>query len=154
MDFSSVGQMEETYSDNPSLSERPSKRSRKFTDLAFAALGRVIYFLKTRKVRDMNDQACKDLQVLWEELEKFKFDMAWLDPHVQSALGIKSYVEKAVEVEKLKDNVAAVELESGRLKAKLIAARANLDMERNLLKTKGFEERDLDSELGCGSWRP
>jgi hypothetical protein len=62
-----------------------------------AALGRVIYFLKTRKVKDMNDQACKELQILWDELEKFQFDLTWLEPQVQAALGMKNYVEKALD---------------------------------------------------------
>ncbi|CAJ2632158.1 unnamed protein product [Trifolium pratense] len=109
-------------------------------ELVCSALGRVIYFLKTRKVKDMNEQACKELQVLWNELEKFKFDLSWLEPHVQSALGMKSFVEKAIQVEKLK--------------TELVAAEVNLDTERNLMKEKGLKEVDLDSELGCGSWRP
>ncbi|KAI5425168.1 MATH domain and coiled-coil domain-containing protein At3g58340 [Lathyrus oleraceus] len=88
MDFSSVGHQEEICSD--SLNEPLPKRRRKFTDLAFSSLGRVIYFLNTRKVKDMNDQACKDLQVLWEEFEKFRFDLTWLEPHVQFALGTKN----------------------------------------------------------------
>jgi hypothetical protein len=41
-----------------------------------------------------------------------------------------------------------------RLKVKSFAAEVNLDVERDLLKAKGYKERDLDSELGCGSWRP
>lgn len=154
MDFSSVERLEEIYSHNPSLIESQPKKSRVITDLAFAALGRVFYFLKTRKVKDMNDQACKDLQVLWDELEKFRFDVTWLEPHVQSALGMKSYVEKALEVEKLKENVVALVLETERLKAKLLTAEVNLDIERRLLKAKGFTEIDLNSELGCGSWKP
>jgi hypothetical protein len=152
MDFSSVEQLEEIY--NPSLIESQPKKSRVITDLAFAALGRVFYFFKTKKVKDMNDHACKDLQVLWDELKKFRFDVTWLEPHVQSALGMKSYVEKALEVEKLKENVVTLVLETERLKAKLLAAEVNLDIERHLLKAKGFKEIDLNSELGCGSWRP
>jgi hypothetical protein len=36
---------------------------------------------------------------------------------------------------------------------KSFAAEVNLDAEKDLLKAKGYEVRDLDSELGCGSWR-
>jgi len=92
----------------------------------------------TGKVRDMNDQACKDFQVSWEELEKFRSDLTWLEPHVQSSLGIKNYVEKALHVEKLKEHLVSLELEIKRTKTKLVAAEANLDMERNLLKSKGI----------------
>lgn len=152
MDFCSLGQREEIlWSGHPSHSECQPKRSCKSTDLAFAALGRVIYFLKTLKMKDMNEQACKDLQILWEELEKFRFDLTWLEPDVQFALGVKSYVEKALEVEKLKENVVALELETERLKTKLVTAEVNLCIERDFLKAKGFKEKDLDSELGCGS---
>jgi hypothetical protein len=64
------------------------KISCKFTDLAFAALERVLYFPKTKLVKDMNNQTCKDTGVLYEELEKFRFDLTWLEPHVQCALGM------------------------------------------------------------------
>ncbi|PNX84615.1 ubiquitin carboxyl-terminal hydrolase family protein [Trifolium pratense] len=151
MHFSTVGQLEEVCSDTPSLIERPHKRSRKFNDLVFAALGRVLYFLKTRKVKDMNDQACKELQIFWDELKKFKIDLTWLEPQVQSALGMKSFVEKALQVENLKENIVVIELEADRLKAKLAAAEVSLDVERDLLKAKDIKERDLDSELGSGS---
>jgi hypothetical protein len=120
-------------------------------ELMSAALGKVIYFLKTRKVKDMNEQACKELQVLWDQLEKFQFDFTWLKPHVKFALGVKSYVEKALEFEKLTENTVVLELEIERLKAKSFAAKVNLDAERNLLKAKGFGKIDLDSQLGCGS---
>jgi hypothetical protein len=133
---------------NPEVELGPMKDSSKDADaeLVSAALGRVLYFLKTRKVKDMNEQACKDLQVLWDELKKFKFDLTWLEPHVQSALGLKSYVEKSLHVEKLKDDMVL-------LKEKLASAEVNLDGEIDLLKAKGFKEIGLDSELGCGSWR-
>jgi hypothetical protein len=53
-------------------------------------------------------------QVLWEELEKYRSDHTWLEPHVQSAITIKNYVEKALYVEKLKKNVVDQELETKR----------------------------------------
>jgi hypothetical protein len=121
------------------------------TDMEFAALGRVLYFLKTRKRKDMNEQACNELQVLWDELAKFEFDVTWLERSVRSALEMESYVEKALQVEKLKENVLSLERETERRKAELVAAEVSLDLERDSLKAKGFEETDyLDSEVGCG----
>jgi hypothetical protein len=79
-----------------------------------------------------NDQACKELQVVWDQIEKFRFDLTWLKPHVQYALGMKALV-----VKKLKENELVLETE--RLKAKLVAAETNLDIERCLLKERnGF----------------
>jgi hypothetical protein len=49
--------------------------------------------------------------------------------------------------------MVTLELETERLKAKMDVAEVNIDVEKDLLKAKGFEERDLESEL-CGSWRP
>jgi hypothetical protein len=101
-------------------------------ELGYAALGKVIHFFKTRKVKDMNEQVCKELQVLWDELKKFQFDVTWLEPHVQSALGMKSYAEKVMEAEKLKQKME-------RLKEKLVAAELNIDVEVDLLNAKGFK---------------
>ncbi|XP_058742649.1 MATH domain and coiled-coil domain-containing protein At3g58360-like [Vicia villosa] len=122
-------------------------------ELVSDALGKILYFLKTKKVKDMNEHACKKLQDLWDVLEKFKFDVSWLEPSFQSAMGMKSLVEKATQVKKLKDIVVALELETGKIKAKLAAAEINLDVERGLLKAKGFKDIDFDSKLECGSWR-
>lgn len=134
------------------LSFVPSEQAT--AELVYAALGKLIYFLKSRNVKDMKEQASKELQVLWDELEKFKIDLTWLEPQVQSALGIKSYVEKAFEVEKLTENVAVQELKLQMLRATLADAKVSLDIERDLLNAKGVKERDLDSELCSGSWRP
>lgn len=103
MDFSSVGQIEEVCSHHPSLIKPRMKISCKFTDLAFATLERVLYFPKTKLVKDMNNQPCKDTGVLYKVLEKFIFDLTWLEPHVQCALEMKSFVEEVVQVEKLNE---------------------------------------------------
>ncbi|CAJ2632159.1 unnamed protein product [Trifolium pratense] len=123
------------------------------SESVFAAVGRVLYFLKTRKVKDMNAQACKDLQVLWDELQKFQFDLTWLEPHVQSALEMKSYAERAMQVQKLKDSLVVLKLETKKLEEKLVAAEFNLYVECDLLKAKGIKENP-DSELGRRSWIP
>lgn len=123
-------------------------------ELVSAALGRVIYFLKTRKVKDMNDEACKELQVLWDDVAKYKFDLTWLEPQVHSALGMRSYVQKALQVEKLKENMVVLKRETEMLSEKLAASEGNLEIERDLLKAQGIKERDLHSELGSGSWKP
>jgi peptidoglycan hydrolase CwlO-like protein len=119
--------------DNLTVSPVSIEPAKEFdVELGYAALGRVIHFFKTRKVKDMNEQVCKELQVLWDELKKFQFDVTWLEPHVQSALGMKSYAEKVMEAEKLKQKME-------RLKEKLVAAELNIDVEVDLLNAKGFK---------------
>ncbi|GAU47990.1 hypothetical protein TSUD_272350 [Trifolium subterraneum] len=155
-DFKGLGQIEKAFiplleevcSMHPSLIDCQKKRSLKFREWAFTALGRVLYFLKTRKVKDMNDLACKDLQIFWEELQSFSFELTWLEPHVQSALGMKNYLEKVKKVDKLKHNVVTLELEKEKLKAKLAIVDVNLDAARDLLIAENLEEFDLNAELG------
>ncbi|KAK7278776.1 hypothetical protein RJT34_23812 [Clitoria ternatea] len=142
--------LEEVCAQHPSLIVSKKKRSRKFTEWAFTALGRVLHFLKTKKVKDMNDEACQQLQVLWEELETVKFDLTWLQPHVGYALSLKDYVEKDGEVKKMKENVADMKMKMQKLKAELFAAEVDFAIVKRDLVKKGFEERDLDAELGYG----
>ncbi|KAK2418608.1 MATH domain and coiled-coil domain-containing protein [Trifolium repens] len=133
MDFKGLGQiekalvplLEEVCSQHPSLVECQQKRSCKFREWAFTALEEFFISLRLQS-----------------------FDLTWLEPHVQSALGMKSYLEKVKKVEKLKDNEVALELEIMRLKTKVAALEVNLYAVRDLLKAEDFEERDLDAELG------
>jgi hypothetical protein len=107
-----------------------------------AILGRVIILLQTSRMKDMHEQTCKELQVLWDELKKFKFDLTWLEPQVQSALKLKNLAEKFLQVEKLKENLVVSELETERLKAKLAAAELNFDKEMDLLEAEGMRIKE------------
>ena len=101
----------------------------------------------------MNDDAYKELQILWEEVETFGFDdLTWLEPHVQSALGMKNYTEKAAQVKRLKDIVADLEIEMKSLKEKIAASEIDLEIaRRELVKAEeGFVKRNSDDELGYG----
>ncbi|MED6108127.1 hypothetical protein PIB30_020574 [Stylosanthes scabra] len=144
--------LDEVSVKHPSVIACPKKRSRRFTEWALTALGRVLHFLRTKRVRDMNEVACNRLQILWEELETFRFDLTWLEPHVKSALGMKSYMERSAKVKSAKENVASLEMEMKKLKAMVASVEADLEMaRRELVKVEeGFEERDLDGELGYG----
>ncbi|CAK8544217.1 unnamed protein product [Lathyrus sativus] len=150
---SQVGHMEaEVIGQNPStVSIEPTKDSN--VESMFAGFRRVLYFLQTKKVKDMNQKGCKELRVLWDEVKKFKFDLTWLMAHVQYALGMQGFVEKAVEVEKLKDTLLVLELETTRIKEKLVRAEISLDVEREVLKAKGVKEIGLTCDLGCGTWK-
>ncbi|KAL2326869.1 hypothetical protein Fmac_020296 [Flemingia macrophylla] len=107
---------------------------------------------ETKRVKDMNEDACNQLQIFWEKLETFKFDLTWLESHVQSALGRKNYIERTIQVKKMPKNVNALEMETKKLKEKMIEAEVNLEItRRELMKAnEGFEECNLDLELGYG----
>ena len=161
VDFRGIGKVEQDFvplleevcSRHPSLIDSKQKKSQRFIEWAFTALCRVLHFLKTKRVKDMDDDdACKHLQNLWEELEVFRFDLTWLEPHVQSALSMKNYMEKVALVKRLEENVTALEIETKRLKTNLIEAEVDLEItRRDLVKAKeGFEVGDLDAELGYG----
>ncbi|XP_057426519.1 uncharacterized protein LOC130719945 [Lotus japonicus] len=160
VDFKNFGKIEEAFvplleevcSWHPSLidCQRKRKRSPRFTEWAFTALGQVLHFLKNKKVKDMNEDACSHLGFLWEELETFKFDLTWLQPHVQSALSKKSFVEKVVQLKTLKENVVALDMEFKSVEEKLFSAKEDLEKAIRDLSKEGFQERDLDAELGYG----
>ncbi|MED6108136.1 hypothetical protein PIB30_020583 [Stylosanthes scabra] len=93
--------LEESCSKHSSLIEfhKEGKRSQKFIECSFSALGKLLLFLKTRKVKDlMNHDACKELQDLWDEAEIMFDNLSWLEPHVKSIL---TYFEKSAKMEVL-----------------------------------------------------
>ncbi|XP_057745673.1 uncharacterized protein LOC130963588 [Arachis stenosperma] len=130
---------EEACHKHPSLIKchKNKNYSSMFTKWGFMALRRVLHFLKTKKVKDMNDEACKELQVLWKEVKAFGFDdLAWLEPHVKCALGMRNYKERVMHVKKMKENVAALEVDLKVAREELVKAQG------------GFEERGLNDVLG------
>ncbi|XP_061372130.1 MATH domain and coiled-coil domain-containing protein At3g58270-like [Gastrolobium bilobum] len=160
IDFKSLEAEEESFiplwkevcSWHPSLVENQRRRSPRFILWAFIALGRVLLFLKTKKIRDMGGDNFMHLQVLWEELHSFGFDLTWLEPHVHSALDAKAYLQRAEHVKNLRVNVATLEIEMRKLKAKLAVSELDLEVARRDLEEveNGFKERDMDAELGYG----
>ncbi|XP_068331193.1 uncharacterized protein [Pyrus communis] len=161
MDFRGLGKINKDYVPfleevcllHPSLIECQRKRSRVFTEWAFTALGRLLHFLKTTKGKDMIEDPCAEhLQLLWEELGTFKFDLAWLEPHVQSALGMKKFVERERHVTELRNNVGALDIEIKRLKAWLTVAEVELVVAKTDMgeAEESFVAINRDSELGYG----
>ncbi|CAN6703488.1 unnamed protein product [Malus baccata var. baccata] len=163
MDFRGLGKIDKDYVPfleevcllHPSLIECQRKRSRMFTEWAFTALGRLLHFLKTTRGKDMIEAPCEEhLQLLWEELGTFKFDLAWLGPHVQSALGMKKFVERERHVTELRNNVDALDIEIKRLKAWLTVAEVELVGAKTDMgeAEQSFVAINMDSELGYGGW--
>ncbi|KAK7284736.1 hypothetical protein RJT34_19489 [Clitoria ternatea] len=143
--------LEEACAWHPSLIRSQRKSSRWFKKWAFTSLGQVLHLLRTSKVKDMDEDACNQLQGLWEELvEHSGFQLAWLEPYVQSALGMKVHLERTVEVNKLKDNVVALEIKMKKLRGELATAEAEFELAWKALAEarKGFIEMDLNAELG------
>jgi len=135
---------------HPSLVESQEKRSCRFTEWAFTAMGRVLHFLITKKEKDMDDEACDHLQRLWDEVKVFEFDLDWLESDVAEALDLRYYMQKAAKVKKAKEDVDALEIETKRLKLALIERETELECaKKDLVKAKeGFVERGLDLKLG------
>ncbi|KAG5086823.1 hypothetical protein JHK82_054220 [Glycine max] len=142
--------LEEACIWHPSLIRSQRKSSRWFKLWAFTSLGQVLHLLKTSKVKDMNEEACNRLQGLWEELVKHSgFQLSWLEPYVQSALDMKTHLDKTDEVNKLKDSVVALEIKMKKLREELVAAEAEFEVARRALAEarKGFIEMDLNADL-------
>ena len=135
--------LEEACSRHPSLIECQEESSPQYKEWSFTALGKVLHFLKTKKVGDMTTSDFEDLDRLYKELKTFKFDLSWLEPHVKTALDMSKFVERAAEVKRLRENVNAMEIDSKRLETKLVAARNDLKMAEESL-----DERIWDCEVG------
>ncbi|XP_028767110.1 uncharacterized protein LOC114724827 [Neltuma alba] len=102
----------------------------------------------------MNEEACEQLQTLWDELEMSRLDLSWLEPHVKSALNMKQYLEKATKVKQLKQDLLILEREINAMKENLAETEQAFEMTRaNLIKEQlgfGFQEKDLNTEIGYG----
>ncbi|XP_027908181.1 MATH domain and coiled-coil domain-containing protein At2g01790-like isoform X1 [Vigna unguiculata] len=70
----------------PSLVVSQEKRSFRFTEWAFTTLGQILHFMGTKKLKDMDDEACNHLQILWDTVNTFGFDLSWLEDDVEDAL--------------------------------------------------------------------
>ena len=146
--------LEEVCKWYPSLIESQQNQSKMFKQYAFTALGRLLHFLQTTEVKDMTQDACDQLRLYWQELENFKFELAWLEPQVQSALDKKKFVERAGRVKRLKKDVECLENETKRRKAMLTVTELDLQLaKRDLAETEeGLNELELDSKLGYGRY--
>ncbi|OIW11406.1 hypothetical protein TanjilG_10726 [Lupinus angustifolius] len=144
--------LEEVCLRHPSLIESLTTKSPKYILWSFTALGQVLHFLKTMKVKNMNKEACKHLECLWEEAQLFGFNLTWLEPYIESALNVEAYLEKGEKVKNLKEHVVDLEIELRMLRTKLAVAEVILDIARRDLEEveKDFEERDINAEMGYG----
>ncbi|KAF7818902.1 MATH domain and coiled-coil domain-containing protein [Senna tora] len=144
--------LEEACTWHPSLIHSQKKRTRWFKLWAFTSLGQVLYFLKTKKVKDMDEEGCKQLQGLWEELVRSSgFELNWLEPYVQSAMGARGNLGKAEEVKKAMENVDALEIQVKKLKGELAEAEMELEVATRELEeiTRGMQDiMDLNAGLG------
>ncbi|PRQ55944.1 putative ubiquitinyl hydrolase 1 [Rosa chinensis] len=147
MDFKGLGRIELAFHPlleevcllHPSLIECQQRRSRTFVECAFTTLGRLLHFLKTTKVKDLNQDGYERLQILWDELESFKFDLTWLQPHVQSVFGMKNMTGR---VDRMREDVNVLESEIRRRRAMLAAAEVDLERAKeDLVKAEqGFKK--------------
>ncbi|XP_024172185.1 uncharacterized protein LOC112178241 [Rosa chinensis] len=157
IDKAFVPLLEEVCLWHPSLISCQRKRSHMFSEWAFTALGRLLHFLNTTKVKDVMEDTCEHdpcehLQVLWEEVETFIFDLSWLEPFVQSALGMKKFREKEGVLNKLREDVDALETEMKRLRERLSVAEVDHAFAiRDLANgEESFGEANMNSKLSYG----
>ncbi|KAL6125428.1 hypothetical protein ACLB2K_073487 [Fragaria x ananassa] len=100
----------------------------------------------------MTQETAEHLQTLWEDLEIFEFDLAWLEPHVQSALAVKKLLEKARKVKRLREDVECLVNEQKRRSLALAVTEMELEAAKKDLskEEEGFTEIDMETELGYG----
>jgi hypothetical protein len=143
--------LDEVCTWRPSLIQSQMTKTRLFRQWAFTSLGQVLHFLKTKNVKDMTEDDIKNLRSLWEELAKSsEFELSWLEPYVQSALGVKAHLERAKKLKKLKDKVVALDIKMKKLRDELSASQAQYEVARRGLSEvrNGFKEMNINAPIG------
>ncbi|KAM5585432.1 hypothetical protein ABKV19_004697 [Rosa sericea] len=148
VDKAFVPLLEEVCSLQPSLVECQQNKGEQFTQWAFTTLGRLLYFLKTRKPKDITEETCRELRKLWAELEVFRFDLSWLKTDFETALRMKNHVERARQ---MREEMNALDTQRKRLKAELASVEVNFEEAQR--KVADAEEL-LECELGYGRGVP
>ncbi|MED6145252.1 hypothetical protein PIB30_023495 [Stylosanthes scabra] len=136
---------------HPSLLHSQKNRTQGFRLWAFTSLGQVLHFLKTKKVKEIDDNDIKKLQGLWDELEKSSgFELDWLQPYVEAFLGVKAHLQKTKKLKKLVDHVVGLEIKMKKLRGELAAAEAEFEVARKDLSQvrKGFQKMDVNATIG------
>lgn len=148
--------LEEVCLWHPSLIDSKKNKSSKFTEWAFTVLGRVLQFLKQHKWKDMNVEACQELQHLWEELQMSKLDLSWLEPQIKSALNMKEYWEKVMEVKRLKQDLIVLETEMTKMKESLAETKGSVETTKQDLIEAEYdfkeEKKDMALDSVIGYW--
>ncbi|KAJ1380615.1 hypothetical protein SESBI_45894 [Sesbania bispinosa] len=119
---------------HPSLIECQRNRTSKYAGWAYTSLGRVLHFLENTKLEEMNEEACEWLQLLWDEVQVFGFDLSWLAPHVEFALNMRGYMEKMSKVNKLEEEKRCLELRIQELSMKLVEAKKEMESSKGDLE--------------------
>ncbi|BAT91102.1 hypothetical protein LR48_Vigan08g188700 [Vigna angularis] len=136
----------EVCSSHPSLLDNRQGKSRDFVQGSLNALGKVLLFLKTNKVRDMNDDNCHHLQVAWRELQYFNFNLEWLKPYVDSAVEMRNHVKKFRKVKEMEANINILEYRKNDLeyrKNDLEYRKNDLEYRKNDLE---YRKNDLEKQ--------
>ncbi|KAJ7950389.1 Ubiquitin carboxyl-terminal hydrolase family protein [Quillaja saponaria] len=95
--------LEEAMSKHPELwTRRPQEYSNEFSLWGFHALGRVLEFLWTIKIRDITFERKREFSRLWLELGAFGFDLTWLEPSYREVMTCSFDEPKIKHLEELK----------------------------------------------------
>ncbi|KAE9585324.1 hypothetical protein Lal_00018151 [Lupinus albus] len=163
LDFEKLGEEVKTYVPlleevciyHPSLIRSQEKKHDLLKVWPFISLGKVLHFLNTTKARDMNEDACNQLCILWNQVKSSGFDLAWLEPHVHNALGVKAQLERTLALKTLENNVVAMDIKMKRMRAELAATEAEFEVARKALieARKDSIEIDFNAALGYAMFR-
>ncbi|KAJ7950381.1 Ubiquitin carboxyl-terminal hydrolase family protein [Quillaja saponaria] len=105
---------------------RPQEYSNEFSLWGFHALGRVLEFLRTVRIRDITSERKREFSRLWLELRAFGFDLTWLEPSYQKVMTCSIDEPKIKRFEELKGEVISLAKDLREKIAELTEASKNL----------------------------
>ncbi|KAJ7961567.1 Disease resistance protein [Quillaja saponaria] len=113
-------------------------RTRHFAYWAFSALGMLLHFLRSVKIKDISTEMKEEFAKLWCEAETFGFDMGWLTPYYEQVMKLGELDDaKMKEVKELEEKVLSLQARVVCLKQKLEEAEKELtEMNLELAKAK------------------
>jgi hypothetical protein len=92
-------------------------------------------------VEEMNEEACEWLQVLWDEVQVFGFDLSWLAPQVEFAF---EYGEKMSKVNMLEEEKKRLEVRIQELSMELFETKKEMESSKDGLEKFRVELEDFD----------
>lgn len=99
-----------------------------------------MYFLSTKKLRDMNDAGFDHLEQLLDDVKIFRLDLSWLEPYVMWILGTRDYTRKALLVQESRDDLNAAI-------SNVNCATNDVSTHDNLASSSSAAAHDLDANL-------
>ncbi|KAJ7969145.1 Receptor-like kinase [Quillaja saponaria] len=139
--------LEEAISQHPHLWTSQEGRTIQCRRWAYSALGRVLYFLRNVKIKDLTMEKKAEFDKLWGEMDLFNFDLTWLAIKHDQVMNASVDDEMLKAVEEQKEKISSLELDISEMKLQLMEAEHMLEEQKVVLAALDRNLPNLDSVI-------